>query len=178
MRLSQLRNSRPELGTLPAHSFYNRHVPSPIGLGQPQARVLGLDVGSKTIGIAVSDPLGITAQGLETIRRQNKRSDFARLEELIRNYAVAEIVVGYPLRMSGAVGTQSAKMKLFAEELQRRFRLPVHLWDERLTSAEANRVLRDSAMSIKRRGEAVDRLAAVLILQSWMEARRAQTGPA
>jgi putative holliday junction resolvase len=134
-------------------------------------RVLGLDVGSRTIGIAVSDPLAITAQGLQTIRRKNKRLDFQALEDLIRQYDVAEIVVGYPLRMSGLAGTQSEKMTLFAQELAKRFALPVHLWDERLTTAEANRVLRDSEMSIKRRGEVVDRLAAVLILQSWLDHR-------
>jgi putative holliday junction resolvase len=128
-------------------------------------------VGSKTIGMAVSDLLGITAQGLTTMRRQNKRLDFAQLEKVIRDYHVAEIVVGYPLRMSGAEGTQSGKMKQFAEELHKKFKLPVHLSDERLTSAQANRVLRDSEMSIKRRGEVVDRLAAVLILQSWMDRR-------
>jgi len=132
---------------------------------------LGLDVGSKTIGLAVSDPLGITAQGLETIRRKNKRHDFEQLQRVIREFGVSEVVVGLPLRMSGAEGTQSEKMRVFAHELQHRFGLPVHLWDERLTSAEANRVLRQSEMSIKRRGEVVDRLAAVLILQSWMAAR-------
>jgi putative Holliday junction resolvase len=122
--------------------------------------------------MAVSDPLGITAQGLRTYRRQNKRLDFEALTKVIRDYRVSEIVVGYPLRMSGATGTQSEKMALFAEELRKKFRIPVHLWDERLSSAEANRVLRDSEMSIQRRGEVVDRLAAVLILQSWMEARK------
>jgi putative pre-16S rRNA nuclease len=137
-----------------------------------EKRVLGLDVGSKTIGMAVSDPLGITAQGLQTYRRQNKRQDLEALRTVIQDYQVAEIVVGYPLRMSGATGTQSEKMAVFAEELRKKFQIPVHLWDERLTSAEANRVLRDSEMSIQRRGEVVDRLAAVLILQSWMEARR------
>lgn len=136
-------------------------------------RVLGLDVGSKTIGMAVSDPLGITAQGLQTMRRRNKRTDLGALDLVIREYRVAEIVVGYPLRMSGMEGTQSEKMQIFAQELRGRFKLPVHLWDERLTSAEANRVLRDSEMSIKRRGEVVDRLAAVLILQSWMDTRLA-----
>ena len=136
-------------------------------------RVLGLDVGSRRIGMAVSDPLGITAQGLETLQRQNKRQDLAALERVIREYAVREIVVGLPLRMSGADGTQSDKMQVFAEDLRKRFRLPVHLWDERLTSAEANRVLRDSEMSIQRRGEVVDRLAAVLILQSWLDTRAA-----
>jgi putative Holliday junction resolvase len=122
--------------------------------------------------MAVSDPLGITAQGLQTYRRQNKRLDFAALACVIRDYQVSEIVVGYPLRMSGATGTQSEKMAAFAEELRKKFGIPVHLWDERLTSAEANRVLRDSEMSIRRRGEVVDRLAAVLILQSWMEMKR------
>jgi len=140
---------------------------------QPSRRVLGLDVGSKTIGLAVSDPLGITAQGLETIRRRNKRSDFEQLEQILRQYDVGEIVVGYPLRLSGMEGTQSEKMKRFAEELRARFSIPVHLWDERLTSAQANRVLRESEMSIRRRGEVVDRLAAMLILQSWMDSRRA-----
>ena len=121
--------------------------------------------------MAVSDPLGITAQGLTTMRRQNKRKDLAQLEAVIDEYDVKEIVVGYPLRMSGMEGTQSQKMQLFAEELRKRFPVPVHLWDERLSSAEANRVLRDSEMSIKRRGEVVDRLAAVLILQSWLDTR-------
>lgn len=153
---------------------YNRQVPShqtgSSETGRPP-RILGLDVGSKRIGIAVSDPLGITAQGLATLHRQNKRSDFAQLEQVIREYKVAEIVVGLPLRMTGAEGTQAGKMQGFAEEIRRRFRLPVHLWDERLSSAQANRLLRETDMSIKRRGEVVDQMAAVLILQSWMDAR-------
>jgi putative Holliday junction resolvase len=136
-------------------------------------RVLGLDVGSKTIGLAVSDPLGITAQGLETLRRKNKRTDFQRLEQLIREYAITEFVVGYPKRLSGAISAQTGKVDLFAEELRQRFALPVHLWDERLTSVEANRLLRESEMSIRRRGEVVDRLAAVLILQGFLDRRRA-----
>jgi putative Holliday junction resolvase len=132
-------------------------------------RVLGLDVGLRRIGIAVSDPMGITAQGLETLQRRNKRQDMAALERVIRQYAVREIVVGLPLRMSGAAGTQSEKMQGFAEELRKRFRLPVHLWDERLTSAEANRLLRETELSIEKRAKAVDRMAAVMILQGWME---------
>lgn len=136
-------------------------------------RVLGLDVGARRIGIAVSDPLGITAQGLETLHRQNKRHDFDHLKKVIRNYEVKEIVVGLPLRMSGAEGTQSEKMRAFAESLRNKFRLPVHLWDERLTSAEANRFLRETDLSIEKRGQAVDRMAAVLILQGWMEQRSA-----
>jgi putative holliday junction resolvase len=138
---------------------------------QRPGRVLGLDVGSRRIGIAVSDPLGITAQGLETVQRRNKRHDLAALEQIIRDYAVREIVVGLPLRMSGAEGTQSEKMQVFAEDLRKRFRLPVHLWDERLTSAEANRLLRETELSIEKRAKAVDRMAAVLILQGWMQKR-------
>jgi len=143
------------------------------GSNQPAAgRILGLDVGSRRIGIAVSDLLGITAQGLDTLQRRNKRTDLAALEQVIRQYAVREIVVGLPLRMSGAEGTQSGKMQVFAEDLRKRFRLPVHLWDERLTSAEANRLLRETDLSIEKRAKAVDRMAAVLILQGWMEKRR------
>ena len=134
-------------------------------------RVPGLDVGSRRIGLAISDPLGITAQGLETLQRQNKRLDFTHLEQVVREYGVAEIVVGLPLRMTGAEGTQAEKMQAFAEEIRRRFHLPVHLWDERLTSVQANRLLRETDMSIKRRGQVVDQMAAVLILQSWMDAR-------
>ena len=134
-------------------------------------RILGLDVGSRRIGLAVSDPLGITAQGLETLQRKNKRHDLAYLDRVIREYDVKEIVVGLPLRMSGAEGTQAEKIQAFAEDLGRRFRLPVHLWDERLTSAEANRLLRATGLSIAKRGKAVDRMAAVLILQGWMDNR-------
>lgn len=121
--------------------------------------------------MAVSDLLGITAQGIATLHRQNKRLDFEQLWNVISKYEISEIVVGLPLRMSGAEGTQSEKMRLFADELRKKFNLPVHLWDERLTSAEANRVLRETEMSIYRRGQVVDQMAAVLILQSWMEAR-------
>jgi putative holliday junction resolvase len=135
-------------------------------------RILGLDVGTRRIGVAISDPLGITAQGLETLQRSNKRREFAVLENLIRQHDVREIVVGLPLRMSGAEGVQSGKMQAFAEELRKRFRLPVHLWDERLTSAEANRLLRETDLSIEKRAKAVDRMAAILILQGWMESRK------
>lgn len=121
--------------------------------------------------MAVSDLLGITAQGIETLQRRNKRTDFEQLRGVIRAYHVKEIVVGLPLRMSGAEGIQSDKMRVFAEELRKRFKLPVHLFDERLTSAEANRLLRQTELSIEKRGKAVDRMAAVLILQGWMEQR-------
>jgi len=134
-------------------------------------RILAIDYGSRRMGLAVSDPLGITAQGLETLQRKNKRADFGRLERTIREYQVTEIVLGNPLRMSGQEGTQSQKVAEFAEELRQRFALPVHLWDERLTSAEANRLLREAEVSTQKRVQAVDRMAAVLILQSFMQAR-------
>ncbi len=137
-------------------------------------RILALDVGARRIGLAVSDPLGITAQGLETLQRKNKRTDLEKLEALIRRYEVRELVVGLPLRMSGAEGVQSERMTAFAEALRRRFQLPVHLWDERLTSAEANRILRQAELSIEKRAKAVDRMAAVLILQSFLQAREAR----
>ena len=125
------------------------------------------------MGLAVSDALGITAQGLDTLERKNKRSDFARLERTIREYQVKEIVLGNPLRMSGEEGTQARKVAEFAEELRRRFGLPVQLWDERLTSSEANRLLREAEVSLHRRTQAVDRMAATLILQSFLQARSA-----
>ena len=134
-------------------------------------RILAIDHGSRRIGLAVTDPLGITAQGLETLQRKNNRADFGRLEKIIREYEVKEIVLGNPLRMSGQEGTQSQKVAEFAEELRKRFHLPVHLWDERLTSAEANRLLRENEVSTRRRVQAVDRMAAVLILQSFMQSR-------
>ena len=104
------------------YATYNRQVPShqtvaPAGHAK---RILGLDVGSKRIGLAISDLLGITAQGLDTIHRQNKRVDFAQLERVIREHDVAQIVMGLPLRMSGAEGIQAEKMQAFAEEIRRR----------------------------------------------------------
>jgi putative holliday junction resolvase len=134
-------------------------------------RILAIDYGSRRMGLAVSDALGITAQGLETLQRKNNRADFGRLERTIREYQVREIVLGNPLRMSGQEGAQSQKVAEFAEQLRQKFKLPVHLWDERLTSAEANRLLREAEVSTQKRAQAVDRMAAVLILQSFMQAR-------
>lgn len=150
---------------------YNPSVPAPT---DSPHRVLGLDIGSRRIGVAVSDPLGITAQGLETLHRKTKKHDFSHLHRVIREYQIKEIVVGLPLRMSGAEGIQAEKIQAFAEELRKHFKLPVYLWDERLTSAEANRLLRETDLSIGKRGQAVDRIAAILILQGWMERRTAQ----
>lgn len=134
-------------------------------------RILALDVGARRIGIAVSDALGITAQGLTTLQRKNKKTDLAALRAVLEEYQVAEIVVGFPLRMSGEEGAMSEKMAEFADLLRKHFTQPVYLWDERLTSAEANRILRSTDMSIEKRAGAVDRMAAILILQSFLAAR-------
>src|SRR5580658_6186849 len=139
-----LSGARSEVGNA-ERGAYNRGVSSEKGKsGRPARRILGLDVGSRRIGIAVSDPLGITAQGLETLQRRNKRQDLAALERVIREYSVREIVVGLPLRMSGEEGTQSEKMQGFAEDLRKQFGLLVYLWDERQPSEEANRLLRET----------------------------------
>lgn len=149
---------------------YNQRVSSTEQL----SRVLALDVGARRIGLAVSDPLGITAQGLDTLQRKNKGSDFEILSGVIREQNVTEIVVGYPLRMSGTASAQTEHVERFAQELEKRFGLPVHRWDERLTSVQAGRVLRESNISIEKRAKAVDRLAAVLILQSFLDHRAVQ----
>ncbi|MGZ4789982.1 MAG: Holliday junction resolvase RuvX [Terriglobales bacterium] len=134
-------------------------------------RLLGLDVGHRRIGMAVSDPLSITAQGIDTLQRRNKRTDFQQLAKVIRHYHISEIVVGLPLRLSGADSAQTEKVTAFAEELRAKFQLPVHMWDERLTSVQANRLLREAELSIEKRAASVDRMAAILILQSFMDAR-------
>ena len=137
----------------------------------PVTRILAVDYGSRRIGLAVTDELGVTAQGLPTLHCTTKRNDFDHLRRTIKQYHVAEIVVGLPLRMSGDPGTQSEKAEAFAAELRGRFKLRVHLFDERLTSVEANRVLDQADISDRRRKQVVDQLAAVLILQAFLESR-------
>jgi putative holliday junction resolvase len=141
------------------------------------ARILALDVGSRRIGLAVSDALGITAQGLDTLTRTNKRRDFEQLAGTIRRLGVSEIVVGHPLRMSGEASSQSEKVADFAEELRQRFNIPVRLWDERLTSAEANRLLDESGHTRLERKGVVDQMAAILILQSFLQAQSLDPKP-
>ena len=137
-------------------------------------RIMAIDYGTRRIGLAVTDELGVTAQGLPTLHRTNKRNDFDHLRRTIKNYGVSEIVVGLPLRMSGETGTQSEKVEEFAEALRTRFKLPVSLFDERLTSVEANRVLDETEISDRRRKEVVDQLAAVLILEAFLGFRASQ----
>jgi len=134
-----------------------------------QSRILALDLGKKRIGLAISDPLGITAQGLPNLVRVNKRTDFAALEQMVRERQVGLILMGNPINMRGDEGRQSGWVREFAQALEKRTGLPVKLWDERLTSVEANRVLRSSGISIEKRAAAVDRLSAVILLQSYLD---------
>ena len=134
-----------------------------------QLRILALDLGKKRIGLAISDPLGITAQGLPNLVRVNKRTDLAALEQLVRQREVGLILMGNPINMRGDEGRQSGWVREFAQALEKRTGLPVKLWDERLTSVEANRVLRSSGISIEKRAAAVDRLSAVILLQSYLD---------
>jgi putative Holliday junction resolvase len=138
-------------------------------LGPPTHRILALDLGKKRIGLAISDPLGITAQGMPNLNRTNKRSDLDALEQLIREREVGLILLGNPINMRGAEGRQSGWVREFAGALEARTGLPVKLWDERLTSVEAGRVLRSSGISIEKRAAAVDRLSAVILLQSYLD---------
>lgn len=140
-------------------------------------RIMGLDFGSKTIGVAVSDPLGLTAQGVETIVRksQNKlRQSLARIEALIEAYEVEAIVLGFPKNMNDTQGERCERTLEFKEMLERRSGLTVHLWDERLTTVAAERALKEGAMRRERRKEHVDRLAAVLILQGYLDSLKMQ----
>ena len=134
-----------------------------------QSRILALDLGKKRIGLAISDPLGITAQGLPNLVRVNKRTDLAALEQLVREREVGLILMGNPINMRGDEGRQSGGVREFAQALEERTGLPVKLWDERLTSVEAGRVLRSSGISIEKRAAAVDRLSAVILLQSYLD---------
>jgi putative Holliday junction resolvase len=133
------------------------------------SRILALDLGKRRIGLAISDPLGITAQGLPNLERTNKRADLEALGALIREREVGLVLMGNPVNMRGSEGRQSEWVRDFAGEIERRLGVPVRLWDERLTSVEAGRVLRSSGISIEKRAAAVDRLSAVILLQSYLD---------
>lgn len=135
-------------------------------------RLMGLDYGSKTVGVAVSDPLGLTAQGVETVwrKQENKlRQTMARIEELISEYQVERIVLGYPKNMNNTVGERAVKSLEFKEKLEKRTDLPVVMWDERLTTAEAERTLMETGVRRENRKQFLDQMAAVLILQGYLD---------
>jgi putative Holliday junction resolvase len=137
-----------------------------------EVRILALDVGQKRIGLAVSDPLGLTAQGLSVLKRQGREADLARLLEVARQYHVQEILVGLPRHMDGRLGAQADEILDLAHALGKELGVPVTTWDERLSSKEAERVLISADLSRRRRRQVVDKIAAVLILQAYLEFRR------
>jgi len=132
-------------------------------------RTMGLDVGSKTIGVAISDPLGLTAQGFEVIRRKGIEKDFARLSELINEKEVDTIIVGLPKNMDGSLGPQSDIVMEFISLLKERFDMPVEMWDERLTTVAAEKMLISADVTRARRKKVIDKMAAVLILQGYLD---------
>ena len=138
-------------------------------------RILGLDFGSKTVGVAVSDGLLLTAQGIETIERKDEsklRKTCARIEELIAEYEATEIVLGLPKNMNNTEGERVEKTKAFGEMLERRTGLPVHYWDERLTTVAAEQILMESGVRRENRKAVIDKVAAGLILQGYLDCLR------
>jgi putative Holliday junction resolvase len=138
-------------------------------LDMPNGRILALDLGRRRIGLAVSDELGYTAQGLPTLFRKNKRADLDTLTKVIAEKDIRVIVIGDPRHMSGDISRQGEWTREFAEDLRRYANTEVVLWDERLTSVEASRVLRESGIGRQKRANAVDRLSAVILLQSYLD---------
>lgn len=137
-------------------------------------RIMGLDFGSKTVGVAISDPLLITAQGIEIIRRKDEnklRQTLARIEELIVEYEVSEIVLGFPKNMNDTLGERAELSLEFKDKLERRTGLPVVMWDERLTTVSADKVMMEAGIRREHRKEYVDKIAAVFILQGYLDYR-------
>lgn len=135
-------------------------------------RIMGLDYGSVTVGVAISDPLLLTAQGIEVIHRkqENKlRQTLARIEQLITEYEVSKIIVGYPKHMNNSIGERAVKSEEFAETLRRRTNLEVVLWDERLTTVAAGKVLSEGGLDYRQKESVIDKIAAVFILQGYLD---------
>lgn len=135
-------------------------------------RIMGLDYGSKTVGVAVSDALGLTAQGIEIVRRKSEnklRQTLARIEEIAKEYGVEKIVLGFPKHMNNDIGERAEKSLEFKEMLERRTGLPVVMWDERLTTVEADRTMMETGIRRENRKEYIDMIAAVFILQGYLD---------
>ncbi|HSP47275.1 MAG TPA: Holliday junction resolvase RuvX [Clostridiaceae bacterium] len=132
-------------------------------------RYIGLDVGTRTIGVAVSDPLGFTAQGITTIRRKSLDHDFIELEAIFKEYVVKEVIVGLPKNMNGSIGPQAELSMEFGRQLEEKFNLKVIYWDERLTTMAANRIMLEADFSRKKRKSLVDKIAATYILQGYLD---------
>ncbi|MEX2461841.1 MAG: Holliday junction resolvase RuvX [Paenibacillaceae bacterium] len=134
-------------------------------------RIMGLDYGDKTIGVAICDPFGWTAQGIEVIRRKTDALDRDRMKKLMDQYEVTEIVVGLPKNMNASIGPRGEMCLAFAETLREHFQIPVHMWDERLTTVSATRTLLEADVSRAKRKLVVDKLAAVFILQNYLDSK-------
>ena len=135
-------------------------------------RILGIDLGEKRVGLAVSDPLGYTAQGLETLHLKSKKDLLKGLEEVCRRYEVQEIVIGLPVNMNGTHGPKAKEVAELVPELEKQLKVPVRTWDERLSSREAGRLMISEGLSRSKQRMNSDRLAATLILQGYLETKR------
>jgi putative holliday junction resolvase len=136
-----------------------------------QIRILGLDLGQKRIGVALSDALGLTAQGLKVIQRQGLQRDLEQVVDLVSKHEVQEIVIGLPRHLDGRLGEGAAEALAWAQELEERLQIPVHTWDERLTTMQAERVLLEADVSRRKRRQVIDKMAAGLILQAFLDNR-------
>jgi putative holliday junction resolvase len=141
-------------------------------MDEPPARIMGLDVGDRRIGVAVSDPLGLTAQPVLTLVRTNRKQDLKSLQRLLRRHNCTAVVVGNPLYMSGDQSPQATKAQAFAQMLREETGLPIHLWDERLTTTEAHRHLHAAGRIASKHKPVVDQVAAVLILEGFLHAQK------
>jgi putative Holliday junction resolvase len=137
-------------------------------------RIMGLDIGSHTIGVAISDELRITAQGLKTIRRRSKEEDFEEIIGIIDQFNIGKIVVGLPKNMNGTLGKQAEMVLQWIKAIREKVDLPIVTWDERFSTVEASRVLLEADLSRRKRKKAIDKLAAVIILQGYIEKDRNQ----
>jgi putative holliday junction resolvase len=136
-------------------------------------RIMGLDVGSKTVGIAISDELGWTAQGLKTLKIDEERNKFGfdEIGQLIKEYGITDVVIGLPKNMNGSIGPRGEASQRYAEQLEKRFFVSTILWDERLTTMAAERVLLEADVSRKKRKKVIDKMAAMMILQGYLDSK-------
>lgn len=132
-------------------------------------RILGLDIGDRTIGVAISDPLGLTAQGITTIRRKSEDKDIEELRKICEEYTVDTIVSGLPKNMNGTLGPQSDKVIKFCKLIEENINLPIKMWDERLTTVAAHRAMLEADLSRSKRKKIVDKMAAIYILQGYLD---------
>ncbi len=134
-------------------------------------RILALDVGEKNIGLAISDELGLIAQGLPTLRHRTKDEDISAIADILKVHHITEVVVGMPINLDGSLGKKAQEVAVFFEDLKKRITLPIKVWDERFTSVQAEKVLLEAGLSRKKRKRKIDQLAARLILQNYLDAK-------